>query len=283
MLRACLAVLAIVLISGCSSRLVSGIGEPEANEIVSVLNRAGLDANKKSPDGKTYEVNVSRSELTQSLQVLRSVGLPKERTTKLPDYIKKEGLVSTPIEERARLMYAIGRDLSHTLEQIDGVIQARVHVVVPTTDILGEKARPSSVSVFIRHRPGMDTVQFIPKVKQLILNGVEALTYDRITVSMFEADVLSVPRPMDKDAVALNDYRLQTGWVVLSIILFVALLISLWFGRSSFPSFRGVAGKFKIDKVSVGRGLDLSRFKRMRSGEADSDVSFESKRTSGRG
>jgi type III secretion protein J len=225
-------VILTILLSGCSARLVSGISEPEANEIVAVLYRAGLGPSKSSNDGKTYEVAVPSAKLSTSLQVLRSVGLPKERNSKLPEYVKKEGLVSTPIEERARLMYAIGRDLAQTLEQIDGIIQARVHVVVPVVDVLGGQAKPSSVSVFIRHRPGLDTISFTPKVKQFVLNGIEGLSYDRITVSLFEAEVLAVNSFSVAGGLEKDPYS-SLPWQIATAILGIFFLGSLWIFRTS--------------------------------------------------
>ena len=235
------------LLVGCSSRLVSGLAEVEANEIVSILSGAGVDAQKQSADGKTHEVMVSGAAFNESLQILRSVGLPKERTTKLPDYIKKEGLVSTPLEERARLMYALGRDMAQTFEQIDGVIQARVHVVVPTVDSLGEKPRASSASVFIRHRPGLDTAQFSPKVKQLVLNGIEGLSYDRITVSLFEADVLNVPK---STASAVARRPIGVGWWIGSFAALLSLLaLTIWLGRDSL--MRRLGQLFNKQSITV--------------------------------
>jgi type III secretion protein J len=252
-----------VLLGGCSSRLVSGIAEPEANEIVAVLHRAGLSSSKSSNDGKTYEVTVSSSSLSSSLQVLRSVGLPKERNTKLPDYVKKEGLVSTPVEERARLMYAIGRDLAQTLEQIDGVIQARVHVVVPSADVLGDKAKPSSVSVFIRHRPGLDTVAFSPKVKQFVLNGIEGLSYDRITVSMFEAEVLAV-KSFSSNGGWANEVDSTVVWKIATAVLGFSLAGALWISRKSLTSvpasLKDKLTKGKLSKVSsLAKKSEVSR------------------------
>jgi type III secretion protein J len=44
---------------------------------------------------------------------------------------KREGFVSSPLEERARLVHAMSQEIANTINNIDGVVTARVHLVVP--------------------------------------------------------------------------------------------------------------------------------------------------------
>ncbi len=68
----------------------------------------------------------------------------------------KEGFVSSPVEERARLTYALSQELANTLQTIDGVVVARVHPRCPTRNPLTDRPHPASASVFIKHRAGSD-------------------------------------------------------------------------------------------------------------------------------
>src|SRR4051812_38285912 len=123
--RTWMLVLALVLaclLAGCKTELYTKISEPEANEMVAVLAASGIRSTKLSHDGKTWSVMVEESDIPKSLEALRTQGLPRDRTQSLGDIFKKEGLVSTPTEERIRFIYAMSQELSRTLSQIDGVI-----------------------------------------------------------------------------------------------------------------------------------------------------------------
>ena len=223
-MRMCMLVLfalSLSLLAGCRSELYTNITEPEANEMVAVLAASGMRSAKVSPDGKAWSVMVEESDIPKALEALRAQGLPRDRTQSLGDIFKKEGLVSTPSEERIRFIYAMSQELSHTLAQIDGVITARVHVVIPANDPLAERIGPSSASVFIKHRPSLNTKLISTAVKTLVQRSIEGLSYENISVVFFPADTFhgAVPatNPLD-----LKWYE-WAGLGVLGVLL-IALL-----------------------------------------------------------
>jgi len=185
---ALLIAIAMTLLAGCKTELYSKVSEQEANEMVAALSETGIRADKTSPDGKTWSVTVAESEIPAAIERLREQGLPRDRFHSLGDVFKKEGLVSSPSEERIRFIYAMSQELSNTLSQIDGVITARVHVVIPANDPLVEKMVPASASVFIKHRPELDTQAVTPAIKNLVYRSIEGLNYENISVSFFLSD-----------------------------------------------------------------------------------------------
>jgi len=183
-----LAVLAAGLLAGCKTELYTNISEPEANEMLAVLAAAGIRASKETQDSKIWTVMTEENQIPKALEALRAQGLPRDRHQSLGDIFKKEGLVSTPSEERIRFMYAMEQELSRTLSQIDGVITARVHVVIPANDPLAEHLTPSSASVFIKHRPSLNVKEITPAIKLLVQRSIEGLKYENISVVFFPAD-----------------------------------------------------------------------------------------------
>ena len=177
-----------LVLTGCGrSELYTGLTEREVNEMVAVMESAGLDASKTTKDSKTWTLEATPAQFPQAVALLQARGYPRERFESLGDVFKKQGFVSSPMEERARLMYGLSQELSNTLSNIDGVVSARVHLAVPEADPMSDTVKPSSASVFIKHDPQVDLSSQVGSIKALVVNSIEGLPYDRVTVVMVPA------------------------------------------------------------------------------------------------
>jgi type III secretion protein J len=181
-------VLGLALLCSCKSQLYSRVSERDANEILATLYAAGVHAEKTTSDEKSWSVEVDEQDLQRALQVAAEHGLPREQFVNTGDLFKKEGLISTPSEERIRYIYAVSQELSNTLSQIDGVISARVHPVIPANDPLGSQIRPSSASVFIKYRHDANLEAMAPAIKNLVMHSIEGLGYENISVTFVVAE-----------------------------------------------------------------------------------------------
>jgi type III secretion protein J len=189
--HAALALSLVVLLSACGEQeLYTGLSQRQANEMTAVLRNAGIDAQKVARDAERYAVLAPRDNFSQAIEVLRANGYPRDGYDTLGQVFKKEGFISSPLEERARFSHALSQEISNTIASIDGVVVARVHLVVPERDPLSDKIKPSSASVFIKHRPGVDLSGRVGQVKALVVNAIEGLPYDNVTVALFTAEPL---------------------------------------------------------------------------------------------
>ena len=180
--------IACFALSACGREsLYAELDEQQANEMLAVLVRAGIDANKVRTD-KSWSLELGRSELPRAMEVLKSEGYPRDRYDSMGSVFRKEGLVSTPLEERARLLYAMSQELSRTVSAIDGVVVARVHLAIPERRPLSDEKPLSSASVFIKHKPGSQVVNKAASIKALVVNSVEGLPYENVTVTFFVSE-----------------------------------------------------------------------------------------------
>jgi len=225
-LRWLAALVLLLALAGCKVALYSNLKEQEANEIVAALSAEGIGAAKMKLEGSNWQVEVEEDRLSQALDVLRVQGLPAERYVSMGEVFQKQGLVSTPSEERMRYIYAMSQELSQTLRNVDGVVSARVHVVIPANDPLSEKIRPSSAAVFIKHRPDVDLRLLAPAVKDMVAHSIEGLTHDQVSLSLFEARRITGAAGHAAGApMVLGILSTQTAMVLLGLLLLAAVCL----------------------------------------------------------
>jgi type III secretion system YscJ/HrcJ family lipoprotein len=150
--------------SGCDSRseLTRVDSEKEANLILVELAERGVpDAGteEKSVQRKTsFAITVPKDKLAKARAILVQCDLPRDNHGGFGALVEGGGLIPTKSEERAKFMYAMAGELERTLETIDRVVSARVHIVLPERDVMQRdtKNRPNaSAMVLIKYTPVM--------------------------------------------------------------------------------------------------------------------------------
>lgn len=176
-LSAALLLLLVFTLNGCSDRveLHRQLSEQEANEVVAELADKHIRA-QKIPAKDGVVVAVQAADIGRAVRTLEAAGLPRVARTTLGDTFRKEGVISTPLEERARYIYALSQELEATLSNIDGVIVARVHVVLPERIAPGEPIQPASASVFIKHDPRLDPDKIRARVRRMVSSSIPGMT-----------------------------------------------------------------------------------------------------------
>ena len=241
-----------ILLAACGqSELYSKLTEPQANEMIAVLQRAGIDASKTDGGEAGWTLTASSSDFGRAVEVLHEQGYPREDFATLGTVFKKEGFVSSPTEERARLVFGMSQELSHTVSEIDGVVQARVHLVLPENQPLAQSSQPASASVFIKYRPGTNIDAQVGKIKQLVVNSVEGLKYENVSVATFPAQPLPVTQAPRQNA-SLG----VLGAVIPAVVVLAGLVLGYprfrrWRQRRAAAQSRALV---VADGASSGRG-----------------------------
>ena len=180
-------VVSAMLLAGCDreTTLHAGLEETQANLVMAALLDAGINCRKTEGEEGTWNVMVDESRFAKSVNLLEGLGLPRRAHQGIGEVFKKTGMISSPSEERIRFMDALAQDLAKTISGIDGVIDARVHIVLPENDPFARHVMPSSAAVAIRSRWDADLTDVVPSVKGLVKNAIEGLQYEKIMVTIF--------------------------------------------------------------------------------------------------
>lgn len=177
LLRRLVSGLTLIVLCACSQvvNLQTGLREPDANEIVALLMRNGIEARKlATKEGIT--LTLRETDVPRATELMRAAGLPKRSLATLGTVFKKEGMISTPLEERVRYIHALSEELEFTLQQFDNVVSARVHVVLPERVAPGEPIQPSSAAVFVKYNEPFDEDANIPRITHLVSSSIPGLS-----------------------------------------------------------------------------------------------------------
>lgn len=215
----------LLLIACGRAELYGKLSEGQVNEMISVLQRAGIEANKDDRGEAGWTLTTSKDDFGRAVEVLQSQGYPREDFATLGTLFKGNSVVSSPTEERARLIFGLSQELSHTLTEIDGVVQARVHLVLPENRPLQDQQQPSAASVFIKYRPGSDIN--VGKIKALVVNSVEGLKIENVSVETFAAQPVPVAQSVD----ITRPVRANLGMLLALVVAGVVALVG-------YPSLR---------------------------------------------
>ncbi len=213
-----LAACCCLVVVGCDDavEVATALNERQVNRLLVQLHQHDVTSARSESDQRArerYRVLVSPAEEVHAREVLVRYDLPERTDTGLAARFDHRALVPSPTAERARLMAGLGETLSETLERIDGVVQARVHVMLPTDDDLALPARkpdsPTASVLVICALPPSATTEptgdraSVPiaenEVKRLVSAAVEDLRPEAVTVVYSFTQATASPTP-DREA-----------------------------------------------------------------------------------
>jgi type III secretion protein J len=229
---------------GCSVPVANNLDEDDANRIVLALDRANIDATKEiDPQSEGKErVIVARDDVARALGVMREEELPRPSPKGVLDSMDKGALVPSQAAEHAQYVAGVAGDLERTLESVDGVLGARVHLNLPDNDPLTDQALPkATASVLIEHR-GPTPPLSVEAVQKLVAGGVAGLAPKDVAVVMVarpiapirtEAELAHVgPIAVSRGSARVLQATLGALVLLVAILSFLALLLWVRLGRA---------------------------------------------------
>ena len=168
--------------------LYSNLDLKEAGSITTALDQAGVKYEVKG-DGST--IMVSRDKVASTRLMLSSKGLPTSGSVGYEIFDEANALGQTDFVQQLNRQRALEGELARTIQGLEGVTSARVHLVLPKRQLFEEEAEQPSAAVTIGvggRAPSSDQVQAI---QNLVSSAVPNLKPGRVTVVDQHAKTLS--------------------------------------------------------------------------------------------
>ena len=170
------------------SPLYSQMSSEDSAAVIEELNASGVPY-KLSGDGNT--ILVPKEKVHETRIALSGEGLPAS-TDGGYSLLDEQSLSTSQFQEQTSFKRAMEGELASTIEAIDGVSTAVVHLAMPAKQVFAKEQDPTTASVLIATQRGRDfTPDQVQAVVHLVSSSVDGLKPDKVTVADSTGRVLS--------------------------------------------------------------------------------------------
>ncbi len=143
----------------------------------------GLQSHNISFEMKRGEIYVPSSQLLRARMSLAEMGVSAGSTMGYEIFDKSDALGTTSFVQNVNLVRALEGELSRTIQTIQSVAQARVHIVMPERKIFSKEKRKPSAAVVLRMR-SLSTLSEgqVQAIRYLVSSAVPELQVEGVSI-----------------------------------------------------------------------------------------------------
>src|SRR5512139_1223279 len=131
--------------------LYTDLSDRAGGEVITALERLDIPYRLSAADGR---IEVPARELHAARYRLAALGLPKSDTDAQDEVERAPRFGASSLEEQQRYQHALEVDLARSIQALDAVELARVHLALPKVSPFLRDAPPATAAVLVRLRPG---------------------------------------------------------------------------------------------------------------------------------
>ena len=168
--------------------LFTKLSAEEAGAITSKLKELKVEY-QLADNGST--IKVPQKDAAEIRLELADEGLPAKSNFSF-DYLNQTRLGETDADRQLRYILGLQNELEQTIETMDGVEYARVHIVLPERSLFAEEQKDTTAAVTIKRKYGAEIGENqVKAIANLLAHSVEGLTTENITIVDTNGNVLS--------------------------------------------------------------------------------------------
>ncbi|MBS42782.1 MAG: flagellar M-ring protein FliF [Nocardioides sp.] len=172
------------------SPLFSHLSSSDAAAVIEELDASGTPYEITDGGGT---IMVPRDAVYQTRIELSGQGLPASSEGGY-SLLDDQGISTSEFQEQTDFKRAMEGELASTIEAIDGVNGAVVHLAMPAKDVFADEQQPPTASVLVQTSPGRTlTPEQVQAVVHLVASSIDGLDPDDVTVADSSGKVLSAP------------------------------------------------------------------------------------------
>ena len=168
------------------SILFAGLDPRDASQVTAKLDGMNVPYSLKDNGGT---ILVPADEVTKLRMELASQNLPSAGVG-YEIFDKSDAFGTTAFVQNINRLRAIEGELARSIETIDNIDSARVHLVIPERQIFSQNSQPPTASVVLKTRSTLGHSQ-VSAIQHLVAAAVAGLQADRIAIVDDHGDLLA--------------------------------------------------------------------------------------------
>lgn len=163
------------------SPLYSNLSGEDASAVIEELDAQGVPYEITGGGGT---IMVPRGDVYSTRIALSGKGLPSSSDGAGYGLLDKQSLSTSESQERTNFKRAMEGELSKTIEAVDGVDTAVVHLAIPEEKVFSDEQKPTTASVLIDTAPGseLDDEQ-VQAMVHLVASSIDGLDPKNVTIT----------------------------------------------------------------------------------------------------
>ncbi len=219
-------IIAIILLQGCKQeKLLTGLDQRQANEVIAILQQNNIAAEKSDQGKLGLSVTVNTVDFVASVELLNQHNLPSAPRVEIMQAFPVDALVASPQAEKARLISVLEQRLEQSLSIINPITRAKVHISYPLglrSDV--RTPEPVHVSALLTYSGSIDEAKFGNEIKIFLKNSFGNIEFANISVVLFKQPVIQRAVPTSRESSKDNNT------LPLMMTLIIALLVTVSLG-----------------------------------------------------
>lgn len=159
--------------------LFSGLAPAEASSIAARLDTMGVKYDLRGDGSAVY---VDEKVALKTRMTLAGEGLPARGSIGYEIFDKTDALGANTFVQNINKLRALEGELARTIMSLDGVSDARVHLVMPERRLFENEQSQASASIVLRTRGGTLDAGGVRAVRNLVASAVPGLDVNRVTL-----------------------------------------------------------------------------------------------------
>lgn len=198
-------VLGTVLSRPAMSPLFSGLDPAESAQVVRVIEQMDVPYDM---GGDGTAIYIPRADFSRVRMALAENGLPSRGGVGYEIFDESNSLGMTSFMQKVNRLRALEGELARTIQSVQGIEAARVHLVLPDREAFSREAPDPSASVVIRTRSGfsLERAQALA-IRHLVSSSVPNLRSGAITVMDSSGTLLLAEESGEKQEVGAEGLR----------------------------------------------------------------------------